>query len=687
MVNVRFSNYEQFLKFFRNAPRNIQNILYKAYPDFAARMTNDYMNATKKITETATKVKDAASSVAQGISGSAPKQISMAKDTVKGTGKVAEEAVKNTAKSVGTLGKIGGKLGTIARGGARLATRVAAPIQGAINVFSPNSDTTDKLSGVGMIGAGIGTIAGAPVAAPIAGGLLIGDLLKKEVAAPVGDLIGKKLYGTGDEYNIYKAGDLIDPYNPDLNIDAAGREKIDAYNRNIIAQQHQNLDQAIADNQAEQSEWDNIINRNPEAINQVNNDYFGGSYPSDPTANYGIISQNSQNGQEGGLNINRDNLYLNQFKPSLNSIVEPVNYSNLYQQRANEIINQLDQNANQGENRMASNNPYIQFDAGQFAQPTQQQMIDYNAMLNNFNQAMDRDARQNQVNALVNSLGALGTPDRKAPIYYVGANGDLRAIELDQPSQVQPLPTNISSNTDKFLGQLKIQQAQQAAQLAQQKQQQDILKQQREYIDMVNAANALGEATGYDPRVFMNTDYGKAVIEQMIHPEAQATANIRETVGKAPTQARLKQAEQLQAGANQLDNTALTQQYAMIIQQAKDNAEMARTMAKEAGLNNRAAAQIEAQAYLTSLIQSGEDTRNRDKLENDIYLQAMKNKSAENVANIYRSPQQKSESEQMINAWNILTGNGTPIPQAIKYMQVMFPNFGTTEAELNELNR
>ena len=687
MVNVRFSNYEQFLKFFRNAPRNIQNILYKAYPDFAARMTNDYMNATKKIAETATKVKDAASSVAQGISGSAPKQISMAKDTVKGTGKVAEEAVKNTAKSVGTLGKIGGKLGTIARGGARLATRVAAPIQGAINVFSPNSDTTDKLSGVGMIGAGIGTIAGAPVAAPIAGGLLIGDLLKKEVAAPVGDLIGKKLYGTGDEYNIYKAGDLIDPYNPDLNIDAAGREKIDAYNRNIIAQQHQNLDQAIANNQAEQSEWDNIINRNPEAINQVNNDYFGGSYPSDPTANYGIISQTSQNGREGGLNINRDNLYLNQFKPSLNSIVEPVNYSNLYQQRANEIINQLDQNANQGENRMASNNPYIQFDAGQFAQPTQQQMIDYNAMLNNFNQAMDRDARQNQVNALVNSLGALGTPDRKAPIYYVGANGDLRAIELDQPSQVQPLPTNISSNTDKFLGQLKIQQAQQAAQLAQQKQQQDILKQQREYIDMVNAANALGEATGYDPRVFMNTDYGKAVIEQMIHPEAQATANIRETVGKAPTQARLKQAEQLQAGANQLDNTALTQQYAMIIQQAKDNAEMARTMAKEAGLNNRAAAQIEAQAYLTSLIQSGEDTRNRDKLENDIYLQAMKNKSAENVANIYRSPQQKSESEQMINAWNILTGNGTPIPQAIKYMQVMFPNFGTTEAELNELNR
>lgn len=49
MVNTRFGSYEQFLKFFKNAPRNVQNILYKAYPDFAKRMTNDYINATKKI--------------------------------------------------------------------------------------------------------------------------------------------------------------------------------------------------------------------------------------------------------------------------------------------------------------------------------------------------------------------------------------------------------------------------------------------------------------------------------------------------------------------------------------------------------------------------------------------------------------------------------------------------------------
>lgn len=671
MVNVRFSNYEQFLKFFRNAPRNIQNILYKAYPDFAARMTNDYMNATKKITEVASKAKDTASSIAQGISGSAPKQIGV---------------VKEAAKAANA----GSKLGTIARGGARLATRALAPIQGAINVFNPNSDTTDKLSGLGMIGAGIGAIAGAPMAAPIAGGLLIGDLLKKEVAAPVGDLIGRKLYGTGDEYNIYQAGDLIDPYNPDLNIDAAGREKIDAYNRNIIAQQHQNLDQAISDNQAEQSEWDNIINRNPEAINQVNNDYFGGSYPSGPTANYGITSQTSQNGQKGGLNINRDNLYLNQFQPSLNSIVEPVNYSNLYQQRANEIINQLDQNANQGENRMASNNPYIQFDAGQFAQPTQQQMIDYNAMLNNFNQAMDRDARQNQVNALVNSLGALGTPDKRAPIYYVGANGDLRAIELDQPSQVQPLPTNMSSNTDKFLGQLKIQQAQQAAQLAQQKQQQDILQQQREYIDMVNAANALGEATGYDPRVFMNTDYGKAVIEQMIHPEAQATANIRETVGKAPTQARLKQAEQLQAGANKQDEIALEQQYKAMIANIDNNARLLQTQMEQSGMDRRTAATLANQAAINQYTQMMESFRTFGGYQSPREMKEAQQQNQVDIANIYANRQGSSNKQELSVGQQVFieaVRAGMPIPQAIKYAQVAEPSFGTTEAELNELNR
>lgn len=671
MVNVRFGNYEQFLDFFRNAPRNIQNILYKAYPDFAARMTNDYMNATTP----------------KSISGSTPKQIGMVEDTVKATGKAAEKA----AKSAGVLSKVGGKLGTIAKGGARLATRVAAPIQGAINVFSPNSDTTDKLAGGGMIATGIGALAGVPYAAPLAGGLLIGDLLKKEVARPVGEKIGEKLYGTGDDYNIYQAGDLADYTN--LNLTPEEQERVNAYNKAILANQQTELNNAIDANITEQKAWDDMINNNPE-VNQFNNDYFGGSYPSNPAIDFGITAQNSQNGREGGLNKNQDNLYLNQFQPSLNPIVEPVNYSNEYLVSQNNLINQLYQNANQGEQQMSMNNPYdlgglrpyAQID-GQFTQVPNQQVLDYGAMLNQFNQTMDRDAKQNQVNALVNSLGALGTPSRKAPIYYVGAQGDLRAIELDQPSQVQPLPTNMSTNTDKFLGQLKIQQAQQAQQAAQQKQQLDILQQQREYIDMINAANALGNATGYDPRVFMNTDYGKAVIEQMIHPEAQASANIRETIGKAPTQATLKAAEQRGEIAGRLDEIQLGKQYDAMIANINNNAKLVQTQLEQSGMDRRTAAQIASQAAINQYSQMMQNMRTNAELNNALQLQGMRGQNTLDVAGIYAGRQGSQQLPIGQQVFLEAVRSGTPIPQAIKYVQVVDPSFGATEAELRELNR
>ena len=682
MVNVKFSNYEQFLDFFRNAPRNIQNILYKAYPEFAARMTKDYMNATTP----------------KQISGSTPKQIGMAKDTVKGTGKVAEETAKAASKSPNLASKIGSKLGNIAKGGGRLVTRVAAPIQGAVNVFNPNSDTTDKLAGAGMIAAGIGASAGVPFTAPIAGGLVLGDLLKKQVAPVVGEKIGEKLYGTGDGYNIYQSGDLIDYTN--LNLSPEEQEKINTYNKAIISQRQSDLDNAIAANKEEQKAWDNIINNNPEAVRQFNNDYFGGSYPSNPSSDYGIYSQNSQNAQEGGLNNFQDNLYLEQYKPSLKPIVEPVNYSNEYLASQNNLINQLYQNANQGEQQQMSMNnpydlgglrPYAQIDNQQIAPvPSQPQGLDYQMILQQFNAAMDKDARQNQVNALVNAFGALGTPARKAPIYYVGANGDLRAIEQDQAGQVQPLPTNISSNADKFLGQLKIQQAQQADMLARQKAEQDILKQQREYIDMMNAAQALGNATGYDPRVFMNTDYGKAVIEQMIHPEAQANANIRETIGKAPTQATLKAAEQRGATAGKLDEIQLSKQFDAMIANINNNAKLEEQAMIQGGMDGRKAAELANQRAISQYIQLMNNLRTNAELNNALQLQSMRGQNALDVAGIYTNRRGGSDKPALSIGQQVYleaVKSGTPIPQAIKYAQVADPNFGATQAELNELNR
>ena len=126
----------------------------------------------------------------------------------------------------------------------------------------------------------------------------------------------------------------------------------------------------------------------------------------------GFYSQNSQNGQEGGLNEIQDNLYLEQYKPSLKPIVEPVNYSNEYLASQNNLINQLYQNANQGvQQQMSMNNPYDLGDIRPYAQidnqqlapvPTQQQGLDYGALINQFNAAMDADRKQNQINSLVN---------------------------------------------------------------------------------------------------------------------------------------------------------------------------------------------------------------------------------------------------------------------------------------------
>lgn len=682
MVNVRFSNYEQFLDFFRNAPRNIQNILYKAYPDFAARMTNDYMNATTP----------------KQVSGSTPKQIGMAKDTVKGTGKVAEETAKAASKSPNLVSKIGSKLGNIAKGGGRLVTRVGAPIQGAVNIFSKDSDIWDRAAGAGMIAAGIGASAGVPFTAPIAGGLVLGDLLKKQIFPVVGEKIGEKLYGTGDGYNIYQTGDLIDYTN--LNLSPEEQERVNTYNKAIISQRQSDLDNAIAANKEEQKAWDNMINNNPEAVRQFNNDYFGGSYPSNPSSDYGVYSQNSQDVQEGGLNNFQDNLYLEQYKPSLKPIVEPVNYSNEYLASQNNLINKLYQNANQGEQQQMSMNnpydlgglrPYAQIDNQQIAPvPSQPQGIDYQMMLQQFNQAMDRDARQNQVNALVNAFGALGTPARKAPIYYVGANGDLRAIEQDQAGQVQPLPTNISSNADKFLGQLKIQQAQQAQQAAQQKQQLDILNKQREYIDMMNAAQALGNATGYDPRVFMNTDYGKAVIEQMIHPEAQASANIRETIGKAPTQATLKAAEQRGATAGKLDEIQLGKQFDAMIANINNNAKLEEQAMIQGGMDRRTAAQLANQSAINQYTQMMESFRTFGGYNNPREMKEAQWQNQADIANIYANRPSGSEKPTLSIGQQVYleaVKSGMPVPQAIKYAQVVDSNFGATQAELDELNR
>lgn len=331
--------------------------------------------------------------------------------------------------------------------------------------------------------------------------------------------------------------------------------------------------------------------------------------------------------------------------------------------------------------------PYAQIDNQQAPVPNQQG-LDYGAMLNQFNQAMAADQRQNQVNQMINAFGALGSPSRKAPIYYVGAQGDLRAIELDQPSQVQPLPTNVSSNTDKFLGQLKIQQAQQADMLARQKQAAADLKAQQEYIANRNMMNALGRQFNVDPNIFANPEIAKSALQYVFNPEIQARANIQETIGKAPTQATLKAAEQRGETAGKLDEIQLGKQFDAMIANINNNAKLEEQAMIQGGMDGRKAAELANQRAISQYIQLMDNLKTNAELNNALQLQSMRGQNALDVAGIYANRQ--GGSQQLPVGQQIYleaVKSGTPVPQAIKYAQVVDPTFGATQAELNELNR
>jgi hypothetical protein len=118
------------------------------------------------------------------------------------------------------------------------------------------------------------------------------------------------------------------------------------------------------------------------------------------------------------------------------------------------------------------------------------------ALLRQYQEATRADALQNQTNQMINSFGALGKQD--APVYYVGANGNLNRLDLGNNANVRPLPTNTSSNIDKLLGEMKI-------------------RGQAEVGDDVTAqvlqAQALGNLYNQDPLLYLNKDIAQELIK------------------------------------------------------------------------------------------------------------------------------------------------------------------------------
>lgn len=695
MARQRFSisNFDQFKRSYESVTGNIsrQNALRQAFPDYYKQLMNEYK------TNILTKKKIGLDKAKPEVPKSNIKP-TVVKDVVKAAPKVSK-AASVTGKAL----EVGGKA---IKGFGALASRIA-PIQGAVNLFSEDSDITDRVAGAGMIGTGLAATASAGAAAamaPWATALVVGDVLKKNVARPVGEKIGQAIYGKEpDVSNIYSGLADVDMPDPMMKSFTPEQEaKLRAYNKGVIDRTLAQADDSLARNQALQDDYQQGINNLTEMDNQLQNDMRGGQYtvPSSYTqSGYGVYPHNSQDAREGGWNEIQDILHSEPYKPSLKPIVEPVNYSNEYLASQNNLINQLYKNANQGEQRQMSMNgmapvPENPYDLGglrPYAQiDNQQQGLDYGAILNQFNDAMKADQRQNQINQMVNAFGVFGTPAKRAPIYFIDHKGKMQAIELDQPSQVEALPTNTTSNYDKLMGQLKIQQAQQSDALARQKQAAADLKAQQEYIANQNMMNALGQHLNVDPNMFANPDIAKAALQYVFNPDIQSRANVQETIGKAPTQAMLKAAEQRGETAGKLDEVQLQSQYNAMIANINNNAKMEEQAMIQSGMDRRTAAQIATQRAINQYTQMMNNIRTNAELSNALQLQGMRGQNALDVAGIYANRQSGSEKPtlslgEQVYLESVKSGNA--IPQALKYAQVVDPNFGLSDKERAELNR
>lgn len=588
--NISFKGYGDFLRAFRKAPKSLQKILLKSYPEFAARMTGNYKEASKTIKS--------------------------AGDTVKKLGGQATKAIGTTASKASQV------LKPVARGAGWLAKKVPY-IQGAINIGAPQSDLTDRLSGAGMIGA-------AALGHPIIAGTLVGaDMLKKAIPNVVNILENKKTQDWLDKYQ-FNEGDIPNAYNLPSQLKELTPDQREDYNwyvNNVLQQKKQEAQDTLSQGNKEleyafgdKGYYD--INNAP----QVPITGGSGSYNLSPVPTQQLdFSENAQNAQQGGLNNIQDNLYLNNNQPALTGNVEVPNLTlgnipnyqtwneqipqnlNQFSQDVSNEINPVQQGVQPMQNQAGSDAllQYLKYENARNAQAQQAN----EAILKQYQDAIRADAKQNMVNSMVNAFGAFGEPSRKAPIYYVGANGQLRAIEQDQPSTVAPLPTDTSNNLQRALGEIKLRQATQG----------NI----SDPTQQVLTAQALGDMYNVNPLVFLNSDLAKQYmsnrgnIEQEQEKGTQAIRQLPYT-----TQSKVIE-EQAKASGN------------LAQEQMKQAYDTYRTMLEQSGMDRRAASQIASQQAITEMTQQNQNLRTNAQLQTDLMIADIRAKSAEQVAKQY----------------------------------------------------
>lgn len=574
MVNVKFSNFDDFYNFFKKSPKKLQQLLIKAFPDYAKQM-NDIYN----------KVFDTQKQIAQEVQ---PK-LSVAKKTID-TAKTAGKIVLNNKGLVKGLGNTGKK-----------ALPVAGAIFEAPNLFNKESSPQSK----------------------VLSGLTIGSLLTGHPVIGTTALLANSVVKNADK-NIYKNSEAAynkwdnqygaqsQQYDPSFiklseeELNAGYGNKADVNDLVNNMNTLENLEQQVSNEQvltdkAKQSYEAALLNLQNTQVpsNQL--------FPSNNLISNSPININSnrdiQNSQEGQLNIPKVAEYQKQIQQPLTDNVAPSNQisNNLTSKelRLGAMNNLMDLQEMNNMNNYNNYNPQDYMDTLQaYADIAQQQrQIElanreanlrlYNDLINQYQQAVNADRRQQMVNNVSNALGNL-TTGYNHPVQYVGFDGGLKTIGYNRPAN-QPFTGGIN-NVEDFRNRLALEQARgKAAALPVDNFQKDLLN-----------AMVAGEYYKTNPAMFL-TGYGEKVVDNINNLQQEDRKTYNE-ITKLPYNLKKDIALEQYKQAGNIDLENLKAQHTAEQQEKLQN------------LKN----------YIDLL-----------GLKNDILLQEMRNQGQIDVANIY----------------------------------------------------
>lgn len=662
MVNVRFGSYEDFLKYFEKAPRYIQNILYKAYPDYAKRMTNDYINSIKKL---GIKAKETVTNPTKAIG------------TIKSQAKTGAKSISDTIQ--GTLGKVnkatenikgtGTKTGSKASGFKPTKLGTAGAIWG---VLDPKTTWNQKILSGGLA---------FPATAPYAAAGLV-----TTAVAPAGiDAYYDKKFEKDTRYNLPE-GHMPNEWALAPELKELTPEEREKYSRYFLNDTRDMANKGSAILQEEINNWNNLIGNNfeQEYLNKISsNNSVVPNIPVQPTISRQPVgnTQNVQNALQPRVNINHDTNIVPNYQQALTTNVAPVNYQfdipdyktlNIAIQddisKLQDMVNKENTPMNNQGNTAAGSEAlanYLAMVEGNQAALQKQQQQQASEILKNYQQAMKADRLQNIANAFANMSNY--TTER-APFQQVLPNGQVITLEFDKQVPGKQLPTNTTSNVDNYTQMVK-------NQLALQPKAVD----NTALTEKALTAQALGNKYGVDPLIFLNDNLALEYMKgQNTIANTQTTGDERRK--DIPLNVQGDVIRENAKGMNDLMVDAFNNQYNMALEQFKQQ-----------NMNDRQAQEL---AYRTTIAKFNKDydaylnyqqylyDMNKARLNADtqlgvanIYSQRQNN-SADPLQDMYKRSQIFSTGMAIQNPmqqqqfWSYITGDN---PQAVTPTQ-----FGTT---------